>query len=280
MERQEDKIVQEAMRRVQDHRQRRGGELALRWLVLLWAVVLLAFFLYPWPLGGEGGKVWVAVHGLCSQTPGHMLLFGDQALPLCSRDSGIYLGFLLGVAYLLARRRWRAAGRPARWFWGLLATTLLLLGVDVANSIAEDWFGYRLLYARSNLLSLGSGVLLGVAMAVVLLWVVNMAFADREVGRRVVECWLDLPGLLLTAALGAAALGSGWPPLYVPLTALSVGGVVTTLLAANFLVVLSLTRGRALLAGYWEAMPALFWGSVAALGEMALLALLRYRLGV
>jgi uncharacterized membrane protein len=268
------------MRRVEDHRQRRRGERALRWLVVLWLAVLLGFFLFPLPLGGEGGKVWVAVHGLCAQTPGHMLLFADLPLPLCARDSGIYLGVLLGAVYLLARGRWRAAGRPARWFWGLFIATLLLLGVDVANSIADDWFGRRLLYPRSNVLSLASGVLLGVVLAVVLLWVIHMAFASRQVGQPIVTHWLDLAGLLLTAAAGGVALASGWPPLYVPLMVLSVGGMVATLLAANSLAILSLTRGRELLGSYWEALPPLLWGSLAAVVEMALLALLRYRLGV
>lgn len=274
--RREDEVVQEALRQVEAHRRRRRGEEALRWCVLWWAVVLSAFFLSPWPLAD---KVWAAVHGLCAQTPGHMLRFGEQELPLCARDSGIYLGVTLGVAFLLARGRWLAAGRPARWFWVLLAGILAFFAVDALNSLADDWFGLRLLYAPDNRLRLASGLALGLVLAVLLLWAVHLSFQERRREQRIVAGWPDQAGLLFLGLIGGLALGSGWPPLYIPLMVLSVGGMIASLVVLNALLVLLIGRGKEVLEDLREAGRPLLWGSILAVAEMAFLSWLRYRLG-
>jgi uncharacterized membrane protein len=244
-------------------------------VLIWWVFTLLAFFLVPWPLPD---KVWVAVHGLCAQRSGHMLLFGDQVLPLCARDSGFYAGALLGVVYLLARGRWRAAGRPARALWWAFFAAVALYGADIANSVAADWFGWQV-YPPQNWLRLASGLLLGLGTAVLLQWVINLAFADRRTERSILPHWADLLGLAAAGAAGGLAFWSGWPALFVPLSVLSVGGLVLLLWAGNGLLFLTLVRGRDLLQTAWEAPPFLFWGGVAAVAEMAVLSFLRYRMG-
>jgi uncharacterized membrane protein len=275
MSNREDQILEQARQQVADRRTRRRGEFFLQGLLVWWLLVLVAFFLVPWPLSA---KVWVAVHGLCAQRPGHMLLFGEQVLPLCARDSGTYLGVLLGTVYLLARGRWRAAGRPLRAFWFVLAAALLFFGVDVVNSVALDWFGWQA-YPPHNALRLASGLLLGLVTSVLLLWVVHLAFANRQTERRIVAQWGDLLGLAGVGIGGGLILWSGWPPLYVPATVLSVGGAVLLLWVGNALFFLTRARGRELIADFWEITPFLFWGGIAAVAEMALLAWLRYRVG-
>jgi len=267
--------VEQAAKQVSDRRTRRQGEFYLQGLLVWWLLLLAAFFIVPWPLAA---KVWMAVHGLCAQHPGHMLVFGAQELPLCARDSGIYLGALLGTAYLLVRGRWRAAGRPPRTLWLALAAALLFFGVDVVNSVALEWFG-RALYPPHNALRLASGLLLGLFVGVLLLWVVHLALAGRQTGRRIVAHWGDLVGLAGVGAVGGLAFWSGWPPLYLPLTVLSVGGAVLLLWAGNALLFFTRVRGRQLVAAFWEITPFLFWGAIAAVVEMAALAWLRYSLG-
>ncbi len=274
--RREDEVVQEALRQVEAHRRRRRGTEALRWGALWWAVVLLAFFLAPWPLAD---KVWAAVHGLCAQTPGHMLRFGGQELPLCARDSGIYLGVALGAAFLLVRGRWLAAGRPARWFWVVLAAILAFFTTDALNSLADDWFGLRLLYVPDNRLRLASGLALGLVLAVLVLWAVHLSFRGRRLEQRIMADPWDLAGLLLLGIGGGLALGSGWPPLYIPLTVLSVGGLISSLVVLNALLILTIGQGKRLLEDLWEAGRPLLWASILAVAEMAFLSWLRYSLG-
>ncbi len=275
MPRREEEILEQARQQVAARRTRRQGEFFLQGVLVWWLLVLAALFLFP---GTLSDKVWAAVHGLCTQRAEHLLLFGAQALPLCARDSGTYLGVLLGVGYLLARGRWRAAGRPLRAFWGLLVAALLFFGVDVLNSVALDWFGWQV-YPPHNALRLASGLALGLVSGVLFLWVVNLAFANRQRERRIVPHRADLLGLIGVGALGGLALWSGRPALYLPLVVLSVGGAVLLLWAGNALLFLTRVRGRELVASAWEVTPFLFWGGIAAVAEMALLSWLRYRVG-
>lgn len=273
---QEKKVVQEALRQVEERRQRRQGWEALRWVVGWWVLVLVVFFLAPWPLQE---KIWAAAHGVCAQVPGHMLRFGDRLLPLCARDSGIYLGTLLGVAYLLARGRWMAAGRPPRWFWRVFTPVAVFFAADVANSVAEDWFAGGI-YPPHNLLRLASGLLLGVMVAVLLLWAFNLSFAQRRPDRPILSHWGDVAGLLVVAAAAGLALGGGWAPLFVPLTVLTMLGMVGMLLAGCFLWFLMLLEGREPVDSGWEALPALFWAGVATVALIAALSGARSWLGL
>jgi uncharacterized membrane protein len=274
--RQEKEVVEKALRQVEDRRQRRRGVEAMRWLAIWWVLLLVAFFVAPWPLGE---KLWAAAHGVCAQPAGHMLTFGGQELPLCARDSGLYLGALMATVYLLARRRWLAAGRPPRWFWVVSAAVVFFFLADVANSVADDWF-FGAVYRPHNALRLTTGLLMGTITAVLVLWAINVSFTERKLDRPILPHWGDLVGLLFTAGLSGLALWSGWPALFLILTVLSMGGMVGMLLLANALGFLTLTRGRGLLGNAWESIPLLFWGGVAAVVEIAALSWLRYRLGL
>lgn len=272
----EKEVVEKALLQVEARRQRRLGMEALRWLVIWWALLVVAFFSAPWPLGE---KVWAVAHGICAQSAGHMLSFGARQLPLCARDSGLYLGALLAAVYLVVRGRWLAAGRPPRWFWIVCAVGAAFFLGDVANSVAEDWF-YGAVYPPHNLLRMASGLMMGLIVSVLTFWAINLSFEKRHLDRPLLPHGADAIGLFLTVALGGAALWSGWPALYIPLTVLSMGGMVAMLLLANALGLLTLTRGRGLLANEWESVRLVFWGSVATALEIAFLSWLRYRLGL
>ena len=45
---QEKEVVERALRQVENRRQRRRGVEALRWLVIWWVLLLVAFFVTPW----------------------------------------------------------------------------------------------------------------------------------------------------------------------------------------------------------------------------------------
>ncbi len=273
---QEDHVVREAMRQVEGRRRKRRQGAALRGVIAFWAVLGVAFLAAPWPLEG---KLWAAAHGLCAQREGHLLSFGGHFLPLCARDSGLYLGALLGVAYLLSRGRWLAVGRPRRSFWKVFFVILGLFGVDVANSVGVDWFQSGV-YPPHNLLRVATGMLLGTFLSVPLLWAVNLSFRARRPDRPLLPRAWDAVALFGISGLGTALLWSGFAPLYGPLAALSFLGMLFLLLAANFLWLLTVLHGRDTLPGSGEAWPPLFWASLASVVEMALLSFLRYRLGL
>ncbi len=282
MGRQERQIVEQARKQVEARRQRRRGEQCLRWAVAWWLVVLVLFFLLPLPGGREVGlaeRVWAAAHGVCAQKEGHMLFLGGHVLPLCARDSGIYLGALLAVLYLLAIGRGWAGGRPPRWFWRVVWGSIGFFAVDVANSVADDWF-FGGVYRPHNLLRLTSGLLMGLVTGVLLLWALHLSFARRRPERPIVDRPAGFLGLLLVEALGGLALWSGWGWLYLPMTVLTLGGMVGMLLVGVWLLFLFWTRGREPVPGFREAAPAFFWAGVTTVALIASLSWLRYRLGL
>lgn len=238
---QPDEILELARKRIAE---RRGAEHAAeaaaaaqrdrRWgigFLLLVAALILTFVL--WPGASLEWKLYATVHGLVAQK--HLVFLGEQPLPVCARNIGIYSSFLISLGYLWARGRSRAAALPARPLLAMLGLGVLAMAFDGVNSLLEDT-GRAYLYAPRNDLRTITGSLFGIALAPVVLFVFNRSLrADPERERPVIG-WHDLGGLLLLNALLVAAVHSeaGW--LYWPLALLSVGAIVGELFLMFLLV--------------------------------------------
>ena len=130
-------------------------------LPFLLAALAAAFLLAP---GSVAHKTHAALHGLCAQTPGHTFTFGGQGLPFDARMTGIYGGFLVAAAYLLARGRHRAFRLPGWPTLAALGAGVALMGLDGTNSLLRD-LGLWHPYPPANLLRLLTGLTAGIALA-------------------------------------------------------------------------------------------------------------------
>src|SRR5579883_3419556 len=75
--------------------------------------------------------------GICAQLPTHSFYPGGQRLPLCSRNTGIYLGYMLTFITLFLTGRGRATQFP-RWPMALaLLACVAALGIDGFNSLFQ-----------------------------------------------------------------------------------------------------------------------------------------------
>src|SRR5215813_8470230 len=117
--------------------------------------------------------------GICAQAGTHSFWPGGQQLPLCSRNTGIYVGFAATFCTLLALGRLRAARFPGRWVLAILAIAVLFMAVDGFNSFFLD-LGLPHPYQPHNLLRLASGLGTGTAMCAILLPVANMLIWRQE----------------------------------------------------------------------------------------------------
>jgi uncharacterized membrane protein len=204
----------------------------------IWAFVALgltlALGLVLLPIRGLDYRLQMVVHGVCAQA--HYLNIGALRMPLCARNTGIYAGFAGALLALVALGRARAAQLPPIPITLALVLGVLAMAVDGVNSLLLD-IGVPNLYAPRNELRVASGLLMGTAIAVFMLLMLNVALRRTPgADRRVVDSWIEYAALLLVD-LGVYLLVFFGPPfLYYPLAILSVGGITAVLFASNMFV--------------------------------------------
>jgi uncharacterized membrane protein len=226
-----------AARRMQVAEQRWGG----RWRWLLPALVLtaiVAFSVAPAPLPR---KLLLAMGGVCALRPGHSFFAGGVQLPLESRMTGIYGGFMLTLIVLLAFRRLGARRLGSKLLIGILVLFFTSMALDGINSTLTE-LGLPHLYTPTNVLRLLTGLLSGVAIAPFLVWLLGIVAAPRTEAppRAVVRSFWELISPLALNAGFAALVVDGRAVFYYPVALISVLGVVGVLAIVALLVILAI----------------------------------------
>jgi uncharacterized membrane protein len=110
--------------------------------------------------------MWLG-YGLCHQIPERSLFGGAYQVPVCARDTGIYLGFVASfVIVTLMTRGHRPAGGPRPW--------VIALGVAMISIMALDGLSsYAGLRATDNEIRLATGLLAGYALALFVVPLLN-----------------------------------------------------------------------------------------------------------
>ena len=213
------------------------------WLFLgLVAASVVGLLAAPW---GLETKLYAVVHGLCAQRPSHSFTLGGHRLPFDARMTGIYGGFLITTAYLLARgrgQRWRAAQPPPRPVALALGLFVVLMGLDGVNSTLQD-FGLPYAYEPDNRLRLATGLLLGAGLGVLIPFLLNNALWAQPVDAPILRGWRELGAVLALEGLFYLVVVSGWGAFYLPVAlGLVLSGVVVACTLALALLVLLLGR--------------------------------------
>lgn len=210
------------------------------WLFLgLIAASVVALVAAPW---SAELKFRAVLHGLCAQRPSHSFALGGVNLPFDARMAGIYGGVLTTLGFLLARGRWRAVQLPGRAQLATLALFVAIMGIDGVNSTLQD-FGLPYAYAPQNWLRLATGLLTGVALGMMLLYLLNATLWASVKPTPLVAGWAELGALVALAGGFGLLVASGWGWLYLPLaTGLVIGAVSAVLTLA--LALLTLLYGR------------------------------------
>jgi uncharacterized membrane protein len=243
-----------------------------RWLLIAlgsgFIAVLLA--LAFWPGATLIERLRALDGGICAQLPTHMFYPGGQMLPLCARNTGIYLGFSIGTIALFARGMGRTVQPPRGWVALVLIAFVAFLGVDGFNSLFLD-LHLPHLYQPNNLLRLTTGLLTGTTMAAFLLPIANGVLwrkPDRRAAYSSLRFLLPLlPVLLLAFAL--VAVQWGW--LLYPIAILSSAGVVLALTLINLTFVLAFTGTVERFRRYTQAAPIFAVALTLAVIELVLL---------
>ncbi len=173
-------------------------------------------------------------YGLCHQLPDRSFSAGGVQFPVCARDTGIYLGFMIGFLVIALLERRRRAIEPAP-VW-VLVLAALMVGAMAADGLTS----YMGLRETTNDLRLATGLAAGFGLSVVITPILNGqlwrdARRERVLGRTSAALiWLgSLPAAYLLIRYAAPFAGVVYPlatAVAIIFTFLLVNLVIVTLL--------------------------------------------------
>ena len=215
--------------------------------------------------------------GICAQLATHSFYPGGERLPLCARNTGIYLGFMVTLLTLYATGRGRVQRLPPWPIIILLIGGGLAMVIDGFNSFLLD-LGLQHLYQPDNLLRLATGLATGLAVATLVLPAINRLFWREHNEKRSISSWMALllltPGLILSFF----AVASQNVLILYPVALLSTAGILTVLSSINLIVVLALSKRDQTFEHYRELWPFFTLALILTIGEMLALAQLKFSL--
>ena len=215
--------------------------------------------------------------GICAQFASHSFYPGGERLPLCARNTGIYLGFIVTLTTLYGRGKGRAQQLPR---WSLLTVLLggvMLLAIDGINSFLLD-VGIQHLYTPNNLLRLATGLVTGLAMGLLLLPMLNRLLWRGYIEMRSVASWRDLLLYVPMLIVSFFVVASQNALILYPIALLSTGGVLIALGSLNLIVLIGVSRRDETFERFRELLPFLSVALLLAVGEMLLLAQMKLTL--
>ncbi len=244
----------------------------------------------PWIMGGSALLLGVLVtlvflpqatllaglrwldSGICAQLATHSFFPGGQQLPLCARNTGIYLGFMATLVTLYTTGRGRAQRLPPWPIFVLLICGIVFLAIDGFNSFLLD-LGQPHLYQPQNLLRLASGLITGLAMGTLILPILNRLLWCAYDDQCTVPSWQTLLLLFLPILIICFfAVASQSALVLYPIALLSTLGLVTALSSVNLIIVTAISRREQSFATYRELLPFFSIAFVCAIVELLALA--------
>jgi uncharacterized membrane protein len=201
-------------------------------------------------------------YALCHQLPERSFFFHEHQSPLCARCTGMYLGFFIGLVFLIARRRTHSARMPTAAMISVLVGLITIMGIDGINSTLSIIPGAPQLYHTTNVHRLVTGTLFGLAMCMLFFPIFSTAIWRQPSGDRSIKNWRELLILMLSAfAIDAVVLTQAdW--LFYPITILSVAGPLLLLGFMGAIIVLTM-RNMANTVDRWRQLALPMFAGVA-----------------
>jgi uncharacterized membrane protein len=120
---------------------------------------------------------WNIGYAFCHQIPERSFFFADLQMPLCARDTGTYLGFLIIFAYWVVLKRYRNGSKPDFLVLALAAVGMLFFVFDGVSS----YLGF---YTTNNAIRLFTGLLMGVTIGLLLLSVFPLVAFKKTIAKK------------------------------------------------------------------------------------------------
>lgn len=243
-------------------------------IALLAAIAVLAALM---PVSWLRAFDWVG-YAVCHRIPARTFFVDGTQLPVCARDTGMYLGALLGMIYFAVTLPDRAGYYPGGRYLIVFALFFAAWGFDGFNSYLLLLRGEVFLYEPQNWLRLATGTLMGITLSTFAVALFNQGiWADASESATVRSPRTLLALLLLAAGIVAVVL---WKPSWLlgPLAALSAGGVLTLLTIVNAMLLAIMRRQHGKMRAWRELLPYLAAGVALSVLEISVIAGLRLTL--
>jgi uncharacterized membrane protein len=168
-------------------------------------------------------------YAVCHQIPERSILIDGKQLPVCARDTGLYIGSLLSLLYIVSTRRRNRNAIPAPFISFSFVFFMLLLAIDGITS----YLGIR---ATTNAIRLATGLLVGIGLPFFMypLTIDNILSPKGE--ERILSRWWELAILISMVIVSFLIILHFNKGLYNPLSMLITAGV----LGLHFLMFLTL----------------------------------------
>jgi hypothetical protein len=200
---------------------------------------------------------------------------GGVQLPLEARMGGIFAGFLVGVLYLVWANRERAGLLPPAPLQALLLGFIALMALDGTNALFYDT-GWRSLYPPHNAVRLATGLLCGLALALLAVPVLSSALWRDWDFEPSVGSVIDVGWAVCLLALVQLVTMSGAAALLYPVGVLTIVGVVVAFAVGNSYAVVLITRRERQASTWGQAATPLLAGVLIAVVELVALSAFRY----
>jgi uncharacterized membrane protein len=151
-------------------------------------------------------------------------------MPLCARDTGTYLGFLIVFIYWYVLKRHHNSSRPDFLIFAFAAIGMLLFILDGAAS----YLGF---YSTNNAIRLFTGLLMGVAIGLLLLSVVPLVAFKNQIALKTFTRKDLIPIYMIIALVGFFIISFDFGILmFYAMESLTIAGLIILL----FIVILAL----------------------------------------
>lgn len=249
-----------------------------RTLTLFLLIILLLLFsiwLLLTPTGVDG-KVRAIGYAVCHQIESHSLTIGGKILPLCARCTGMFLGLLISISYLLSRER--VGGTPSKLIIAVLSLFCAFFVIDGLNSSLTLLPNVTPVYQPNNLLRLFSGLLFGIALANLVLPLWNQTLWIDWQKIPIIKTWRRFVILICLVLVSGLLILLDIPFLFYPVAILSTTAIFIVLGMIYSLLWCIILKKENSLNQYRDGIRIFSIGLITAILQIGLMDLARYTL--
>jgi uncharacterized membrane protein len=244
-----------------------------RWLpaVVLLVLTILAMSAPPaWlaPLDTFGNAV-------CHRIAERSFFAAGQQLPVCARDTGMFMGALLGLVFLGIVLPDRRGLYPAQPFFALFVALFAFWAVDGFNSYMLLLRREVFIYPPNNTLRLITGALMGISLSAFVAALFNQAVWRNPVDRASVDRWPVFAGLLGVAAILVLVVVLRTDAMYGALALLSALGILALLTVVNSVLLMIIRKTHSTFDTWRQLSPYICAGVALSIIEVSLISALR-----